>query len=77
MKNVVTFCRAMLYISAAQGSVLGLLLFVLYAADVMKIALQHSVNIHEYADDMQTYTPAAKRQINSPRSTSCSSVLMT
>ena len=55
MKNVVTFCRAMLYISAAQGSVLGLLLFVLYTADVMKIALQHGVNIYTYADDVQTY----------------------
>jgi len=39
-----------------QGSILGPLLFVLYAADVMKIALQQGVNIHAYADDMHTYT---------------------
>ena len=38
-----------------QGSVIGPLLFVLYAADVMKIAVQHKVRIHAYADDMQTY----------------------
>ena len=38
-----------------QGSVLGPLLFVLYAADVMKIAQDHGVNVHAYADDMQTY----------------------
>lgn len=38
-----------------QGSVLGPLLFVLYAADVMKIAHDHGVNVHAYADDMQTY----------------------
>ena len=34
---------------------LGPLLFVLYAADVMKIAQNHGVCIHAYADDMQTY----------------------
>lgn len=38
-----------------QGSVLGPLLFVLYAADVMKIARDHGINVHAYADDMQTY----------------------
>jgi len=38
-----------------QGSVLGPLLFVLYAADVMKIAQSHGVRIHAYADDLQTY----------------------
>ena len=38
-----------------QGSVLGPLLFVLYAADVMQIAREHGINVHAYADDMQTY----------------------
>ena len=35
-----------------QGSVLGPLLFVLYAADVANIAQNHGVNVH---DDTQTY----------------------
>jgi len=38
-----------------QGSVLGPLLFVMYAAEVMKIAQKHGVSIHAYADDLQTY----------------------
>jgi hypothetical protein len=38
-----------------QGSVLGPLLFVLYAADVMNIAQSHGIHVHTYADDMQTY----------------------
>ena len=38
-----------------QGSVLGPLLFVLYAAGVTPIALNHGVLIHAYADDLQTY----------------------
>ena len=38
-----------------QGSVLGPLLFVLYAADVLKIANSHGVQIHAFADDLQTY----------------------
>ena len=46
---------SLLVCGAPQGSVLGPLLFVLYAADVMNIAVQHEVRIHAYADDMQTY----------------------
>ena len=42
-----------------QGSVLGPLLFVLYSADVIKIAAGHGVSIHAYADDMQTYASCA------------------
>ena len=38
-----------------QGSVLGPLLFVMYAAEVMRIAQSHGVCIHAYADDLQIY----------------------
>ena len=34
---------------------MGPLLFVMYAAEVMKIAEKHGVCIHAYADDLQTY----------------------
>jgi hypothetical protein len=35
-----------------QGSVLGLILFTLYTADVVRIAASFGVNIHCYADDL-------------------------
>ena len=38
-----------------RGSVLGLLLFVLYTADLELIARQHGVETHFYADDSQMY----------------------
>ena len=39
-----------------QGSVLGLLLFLLYMADVGKLAASLSLSSHFYADDLQLYT---------------------
>jgi len=38
-----------------QGSVLGQLLFVLCAADIMNISQSHGLRIHAYAYDLQTY----------------------
>ena len=43
------------------GSVLGPLLFILYAADVMEIARRRSVDVHAYADDLQTYISCEAR----------------
>ena len=38
-----------------QGSVLGPLFFIQYAADVFEIAEKHGFRIHGYADDLQLY----------------------
>ena len=56
-----------------QGSVLGPLLFVLYAADVMRIARDHGIHVHAYADDMQTYISceAVDQQSASARLLAC------
>ena len=38
-----------------QGSVLGPLLFVMYAADLSRIVTLHGLSLHQYADDCQVY----------------------
>ena len=40
---------------APQGSVLGLVLFLLYTFEVTAIAFRHSVGAHSYADDTQLH----------------------
>jgi len=45
-----------------QGSVIGLLLYVLYTAELHLLVKQHGVSMHQYADDCQFYlcTPASQ-----------------
>jgi hypothetical protein len=38
-----------------QGSVLGPILFVLYAAGLLRLILEHGLSPHAYADDVQVY----------------------
>ena len=41
--------------SVPQGLVLGLLLFILYMADLADIAAQYNLTLHVFADDNQLY----------------------
>ena len=38
-----------------QGSILGPLLFLLYMADILSIAMKHGIHIHCYTDDGELY----------------------
>ena len=38
-----------------QGSVLGLMLFIIYTADLAVIVVEHGPSLHQYADDSQIY----------------------
>ena len=56
-----------------QGSVLGPVLFILYAADVIAIAERHGFRVHSYADDTQLYfhDKAAACEMRLPRFSRC------
>ena len=49
----------------SQRSVLGPLLYVLYTAEVCRVAERHSIHLHLYADDSQIYTSVAVSNITS------------
>ena len=47
--------RSSILCGVPQGSVLGPLLFILYATDVIPLAQRHGFQVHSYADDTQLY----------------------
>ena len=53
--QLIAFTRQSVSHGVLQGSVLGLLLYVLYTADISHIVARHDLNIHQYADDIQIY----------------------
>ena len=51
--------------SVPQGSVLGLRMFILYAADLEDVAAKQGINIHGYAEDMQLYLHGRRNDMTS------------
>lgn len=56
--NGVTSETTIILYGVPQGSVLGPVLFLLYSADVLRIAAKHGFCAHSYADDLQIYDHA-------------------
>jgi len=56
-----------------QESVLGLLLFILYTADLSTVVASHGPTLHQYSDDCQLYlsVPVADAQSAADRLTQC------
>ena len=48
-----------------QGSVLGLILFVLYTAEIDRIVAQHGIKFHQYADNCQIYVATSVSEVHS------------
>ena len=49
------------------GSILGPLLFILYTSNIIKIAENHGILIHLYADDTQLYINHSTKDIENPQ----------
>ena len=49
-----------------QGSSLGPLKFVVYAADLHTVTSRHSVKLHSFADDTQLYKPVSYTHLTLP-----------
>ena len=56
--NGCTSNTIILHCGVPQGSVLGPVVFILYYADVIKIASKQGLKVHSYADDVQLYDHA-------------------